>query len=71
MVKNKKRIFGKKDNDPEWIRNVAYYFESHKGDKYKNELRELFMDYIREGMRPEVAWKKAQKVLDSFDFDKE
>ncbi|MBN2603851.1 MAG: hypothetical protein JXA91_06955 [Candidatus Thermoplasmatota archaeon] len=71
MVKNKGKILGRKDNDPEWIRKVAYYFESSKGDKYKNQLRELFMDYIRDGMRPEVAWKKAQKVLDSFDFGKE
>jgi len=71
MARSKKKILGKKDNDPEWIRNVAFYFKSHKGDKYKNQLRELFMDYIRDGMRPELAWKKAQKVLDSFNFENE
>lgn len=69
MARSKKKILGKKDNDPEWIRNVAFYFKSHKDEKYKNQLRELFMDYIRDGMRPEVAWKKAQKVLDSFNFE--
>jgi hypothetical protein len=71
MKIKKRKLLGEKDNDPEWIRNVAYYFESHpKGEKYKNQLRELFMDYIREGMRPELAWKKAQKVLNSFNFEK-
>jgi len=66
----KKELLGKKENDPEWIQDVACYFftyrKNEKSDEYMQDLRELFLEYRRSGLEPNKAWRKAKKVLDCF-----
>ena len=63
----KKMLQGRKENDPKWIKDVASDVKSGKADKNKEQLRELFLEYTREGMKPTEAWKKAKRVLDCFE----
>ena len=66
----KKGLLGKKENDPEWIRDVACYFftyrKNEKSDEYMKELRELFFEYRMDGLKPKEAWEKAKRILDCF-----
>ena len=66
----KKDLLGKKENDPEWIRDVACYFftyrKNEKSDEYMKELRELFFEYRMDGLKPKEAWEKAKRILDCF-----
>ncbi|UCD14336.1 MAG: hypothetical protein JSW60_02675 [Thermoplasmatales archaeon] len=64
----KKVILGRKENDPEWIKDVAFYVKSGKADTYKEQLRELFLEYTREGLDAKEAWEKAKRVLASFEI---
>ena len=69
----KKELLGKKENDPEWVRDVACYFfnyrKNEKSDEYKKELHNLFLEYKEEGMGSSEAWEKAKKVLDCFEIE--
>jgi hypothetical protein len=71
----KKFLLGKKGDDPEWIQDISCYFftyrKNEKSDEYMNELRELFLEYRRDGLETNEAWKKAKKVLDCFEVEKE
>ncbi len=58
---------GRKENDPEWIKSIASYVKSGETDKYKKQLRELFLEYTREGLKPMEAWEKAKEVLACFE----
>ena len=62
----KKVIMGRKENDPEWIRDIASYVKTGKTDEHKKRLRELYLEYTREGMKPKEAWEKAKRVLACF-----
>ena len=66
----KKEILGKKENDPEYIQNIAHFIlnieKEGKSDEYKKKLLDLFLEYRLEGMEPNKALKKAKKVLDCF-----
>ena len=62
----KKVIKGRKENDPEWIKDIAFYVKSGKAEKHKKQLRELYLEYTREGMKPKEAWEKAKNVLACF-----
>ena len=66
----KKELLGKKENDPEYIQNIARFIsnseEEGKSDEYMKELQKLFLDYWIEGMEPNKALKKAKKVIDCF-----
>ncbi len=71
----KKFLLGKKGDDPEWIQDISCYFftyrKNEKSDEYMKELRELFLEYRRDGLETNEAWKKAKKVLDCFEVEKE
>jgi len=70
MKMKRKEILGKKENDPEYIHNIANFIlnieEEGKSDEYKKKLLDLFLEYKLEGMEPNKALKKAKKVLDCF-----
>ena len=66
MIK-KKVIRGRKENDPEWIKDIASYVKSGKTDKHKKQLRELYLEYTRDGLKPKEAWEKAKNVLACFE----
>jgi len=69
----KKDLLGKKENDPEWIQDVACYFftyrKNEKSDEYMKEFRELFFEYRRDGLKPKEAWEKAKRILDCFEIE--
>ena len=58
---------GRKENDPKWIKSIASYVKSGETDKYKKQLRELFLEYTREGLKPMEAWEKAKEVFACFE----
>ncbi len=66
----KKVLQGKKGDDPEWVQDIACYFFTHrkkeKTNGYEAEIRELFLEYKRDGLKSKDAWEKAKMVLDSF-----
>jgi len=66
----KKELMDKKEDDPEWILNIARFLliieKEGKSDEYKKKLLDLFLEYRLEGIEPNKAWKKAKKVLDCF-----
>jgi len=62
----KKVIKGRKENDPEWIKDIAFYVKSGEADKHKKQLRELYLEYTRDGLKPKEAWEKAKNVLACF-----
>jgi hypothetical protein len=67
-------IVGNKERDPGWIKDIASYLESEEerggDDRYKKQLRELFLEYKRDGLKHRDAWEKAKRVLASFEFEK-
>ncbi len=64
--KENKKIMGKKENDPKWVKDIASYLRNDKEEKYKKQLRKLFLEYTREGLKPIEAWEKAKRVLECF-----
>ena len=74
MTLKKKGILGKKENDPDWIKDIACYFFTYqkkgKANEYADQLRELFLEYKRDGLRSKDAWNKAKRVIACFEFEK-
>jgi len=70
--KDKLYLKGKKGEDPDWIRDISSRFFAYKNNskEYKNELRELYIIYLNEGLNPKEAIDKAKKTLDSFQIKK-
>ena len=68
----KKVLKGKKGDDPEWVRNIACYFftdrKKGKTDGYDAEVRELFFEYKRDGLKSKDAWEKAKRVVSCFEI---
>jgi len=66
----KKFLRGKKEYDPEWIRSIAHFLltieKEGKPDEHMKELRELFLEYRRDGLKQKEAWEKARLVIDCF-----
>jgi hypothetical protein len=56
--------------DPEWITELAHFLtKRHKGEKikeYRDVIRELYLEYLTEGLRPQEALKKATSVIECF-----
>ena len=68
----KKAIKGKKEDDPDWIIDIASYLflkRLNKTDKRYKLLKELFLEYRNEGLSSRNAFKKAKRVLDSFEIE--
>jgi len=45
------------------------YTKNGKTEGYKNELRKLFLEYKRNGLKSKDAWEKAKMVLDCFEIE--
>ncbi len=73
MKMKKKVLMGAKENDPEWIQDISCYFFTYrikeKIDRYTKKLRELFLEYVDEGMKPKGSMKKAKLLLDYFEIE--
>ena len=63
---------GKKGDDPEWVQDIACYFFTHlkkeKTDGYEAEIRELFLEYKRDGLNSKDAWEKAKRIVSCFEI---
>jgi hypothetical protein len=61
---------GKPQNDPEWVKEIASQLSYLKGRTLTNEerilLRELFIEYQQDGLKPKDAIEKAKNILLSF-----
>ena len=61
---------GRKENDPEWIKQIVASLYANKkpvlNDEYKKLFRDLFFEYQIEGLKPKEAIEKAKKVLACF-----
>ena len=62
-----KVLLGTIENDPEWINELVSFLINTKDkkiiEKYKSLFRDLYLDYLREGMQPKVAIEKAKNVV--------
>ncbi len=74
MKSGRKILQGTPKNDPDWIKELSLHFDSGKQYKLTDEdkkfLRDLFMDYKIDGMKPKEALEKAKNVLMSFKNNK-
>ena len=61
---------GKKGDDPEWVKEILSHLITSKKqeitDKYKKLFRDLYFDYLRDGLKPKDAIEKAKNVVLSF-----
>ena len=61
-------------NDPDWIKELSLHLDSGKQYKLTDEdkkfLRDLFLEYKIDGMKPKEALEKAKNVLMSFKNNK-
>ena len=68
----KKRVLqGKIGDDPEWVHDIACYFftqrKKEKTDGYQAQIRELFLEYKKDGLKSKDAWEKAKRVVSCFE----
>lgn len=65
-----KRLSGTKENDPEWITEIAYGLLdinlNELSDIQKKMLRDQYLDYLRDGLKPKLAIKKAIQIVKCF-----
>jgi len=63
-------LLGTIDNDPPWINELVTFLVNTKDknviNKYKKLFRDLYLDYLREGMQPKIAIEKAKNVVMHF-----
>ena len=61
---------GKKGDDPEWVKEISSYLITSKKQeitgKYKKLFRDLYFDYLRDGLKPKDAKKIAENIVLSF-----
>ena len=66
-----KKLLGKKELDPEWIVELVdgYLSKDVKKllDYQKKMLRDLYLDHLRDGLRPKEAIEKAFEIVLCFD----
>ena len=62
-----KKLQGKKELDPEWIVELVdgYLSKDFKklSDYQKKMLRDQYLDYLRDGLRPKEAIEKAFEIV--------
>ena len=65
-----KKLSGTKENDPEWITEIAYGLLDINLDELseiqKKMLRDQYLDYLRDGLKPKLAIKKAVQIINCF-----
>jgi len=70
MKTGEKVLQGKPEDDPEWVKEIASQISLIKKKKItdinKKLLRELFLDYQRDGLSPKEAIEKAKNIILSF-----
>ena len=70
MKTGEKVLLGKPEDDPDWVKEIASQISLIKKKKItdinKKLLRELFLDYQRDGLSPRDAIEKAKNVIFSF-----
>ena len=69
-----KVLFGTKENDPEWVNELAFFLATTKDkdiiNEYKRVFREFYFDCLKEGLPPKEAIEKAKNVVISFKIKK-
>jgi len=64
MQGGKKVLQGSPENDPEWIREIFHFTKKVKlTDSDKKLIRELFLEYQRNGLPPKDAIEKAKNIV--------
>lgn len=70
MYAGKKRLQGLRQNDPEWIKELASQISILSKKKITEEdkrlILELFFEYQKDGLSPKVAIEKAKNIILSF-----
>jgi len=65
-----KKLSGTKENDPEWITEIAHGLLDINLDELSNiqkkMLRDQYFDYLRDGLKPKDAIKKAIQIIKCF-----
>ena len=63
-------LLGTIENDPAWINELVTFLLNTKDkktiEKYKSLIRDLYLEYLREGMQPKIAIEKAKNVVFHF-----
>jgi len=61
------KILGTKEQDPEWIKELVNGYLGKDintlSDYQKKMLRDQYFDYLREGLKPRDAIKKAFEIV--------
>ncbi|MBU0496677.1 MAG: hypothetical protein KKC68_06980 [Candidatus Thermoplasmatota archaeon] len=59
------------DGDPAWVSEIVSFVSDKDNEhiflKNKELLRDLYLEYMRDGMNPKDALLKAKNVILSFD----
>lgn len=71
MINTSDSLKGKKEDDPNWIKEIVAYIYANKKQELKEEykilFRDLFFEYQIEGLKPKEAIEKAKKILECFN----
>jgi len=74
MKSGRKNLQGEPKNDPDWIKEISLHFNADKKHKLTDEdkkfIRDLVLQYQRNGMTPRQAFEKAKNVLMCFKNNK-
>ncbi len=74
MKTREKVLQGKPEDDPEWVKEIVSFASACKKQKITDEgkklLRDLYFEYLRDGLKPKNAMEKAKNVLASFKIQK-
>lgn len=73
MNTKREDLSDKPEKDPEWIKEIVSFLITNKDqaiiNKYRKLFRELYFDYLREGLKPKEAIEKAKNVVASFKIN--
>lgn len=71
MKAREKVLLGKKEDDPEWVKEIVSFASACKKlkitDECKKLLRDLYFEYLRDGLKPKDAMEKAKNIILSFE----
>ncbi len=71
MKTGEKVLLGKKRDDPEWVKEIVFQISIFKKQKITDEdkklLRDLYFEYLRDGLKPKDAIEKAKNIMLSFE----
>lgn len=68
MYASKKALHGLPEDDPEWIKEIFHFTKKGKlTDEDKKLIRELYLEYQRDGLTSRDALEKAKKIVLCFN----